>query len=62
MADSAPGADKATNLRDDEASQAGSAPPRAPRWVVVLAGVGAVLALLFVLLHVAGRGLGGHVH
>lgn len=31
-----------------------------PRWVKVFGIIGAVIVLLFVILHVAGRGLGGH--
>jgi hypothetical protein len=33
-----------------------------PRWVKVFGGVAAALLLLFIVLHLAGRGLGGHLH
>jgi len=35
-------------------------PPPTPRWVYVLAVIGAIFAALFVGLHLSGRGLGGH--
>jgi hypothetical protein len=34
--------------------------PSLPRWVVVFGMVAAILVLLFVVLHVAGAGLGRH--
>jgi hypothetical protein len=35
---------------------------RTPRWVKVFAIVAIVLVLLFVIIHLAGGGLGGHTH
>jgi hypothetical protein len=35
---------------------------QAPRWVKVFGVVGIVMILLFVILHGAGLGLGGHMH
>jgi len=35
---------------------------RTPRWVKVFVVIGIVLVLLFVVLHVAGLGLGSHMH
>jgi hypothetical protein len=37
-------------------------PPSTPRWVKVSGIIGIVLILLFVILHLAGLGLGGHMH
>jgi hypothetical protein len=34
-------------------------PPSTPRWVKVFGVIGLVLVLLFVILHLTGRGLGG---
>lgn len=36
--------------------------PDTPRWVKVFAIVTVVLVLLFVVVHLAGRGLGEHMH
>lgn len=35
---------------------------RAPRWVKAFAVAGIILVLVFVMLHIAGLGLGGHMH
>lgn len=35
-------------------------PPPAPRWVKVLGLIAIVIVVVFALLHIAGRGLGGH--
>jgi hypothetical protein len=35
-------------------------PPSTPRWVKVFGIIGIVLVLLFVILHLTGRGFGGH--
>jgi hypothetical protein len=34
--------------------------PPAPRWVKVFGIIGVILVLLFIALHLTGRGLGGH--
>jgi hypothetical protein len=44
----------------DVPSPAGNQPPATPRWVKVFGIIGIVLVLLFVILHLAGRGFGGH--
>ncbi|MEO8180451.1 MAG: hypothetical protein ABI895_16560 [Deltaproteobacteria bacterium] len=36
--------------------------PATPRWVKIFGVVGLVLLVLFVLAHLAGYGLGGHMH
>jgi hypothetical protein len=33
-----------------------------PRWVKVLGMIAFVLVLVFIVLHLTGRGLGGHTH
>ena len=38
----------------------GASPPSAPRWVKVFGVVALVLVLLFVILHLTGRGFRGH--
>lgn len=35
-------------------------PPRTPRWVKVFGLIAIVMVVLFVILHLTGRGLGGH--
>jgi hypothetical protein len=35
-------------------------PPPTPRWVKVFGIIAAALVLLFIILHLTGRGLGGH--
>ena len=45
----------ATRVRPDRES-----PPSTPRWVKVFAIITLVLVLLFVVLHLTGRGFGGH--
>ncbi len=37
-------------------------PPSTPRWVKVFGTIVIVMVLLFVVLHLAGLGLGGHMH
>ena len=37
-----------------------NSPPSTPRWVKILVGVFIFLAILFVILHLMGFGLGGH--
>ncbi len=44
----------------DVHSPAGNQPPATPRWVKVFGIVVIVLVLLFVILHLTGRGFGGH--
>lgn len=44
-----------TGVESGRESDAGT-----PRWVWVFGGVAVVLVLLFVLLHLTGRGLGDH--
>jgi hypothetical protein len=41
-------------------SDSGDGPPGTPRWVKVFGIIGIILVLLFVVLHLTGRGLGGH--
>lgn len=36
-------------------------PPATPRWVLVIGIVAAVLVLLFILMHVMGGGMRGHM-
>jgi hypothetical protein len=36
--------------------------PDTPRWVKVFGLVFALLVVLFIALHLTGRGLGGHLH
>ena len=36
-------------------------PPSTPRWVKVLGIIAIVLTLLFVILHLTGNSLGGHI-
>jgi hypothetical protein len=38
-----------------------ASPPRTPRWVYVFGIAAIVFVLLFVILHLAGGGLGGHM-
>jgi hypothetical protein len=42
-------------------TQTHGAPPRTPRWLKVFGIIALALVLLFVLLHLTGRGLGGHL-
>lgn len=35
-------------------------PPPAPRWVKVLGVIALVIVVVFAMLHLAGRGFGGH--
>ena len=35
-------------------------PPPAPRWVKLLGLLAIVIVVVFAILHIAGRGLGGH--
>lgn len=56
MDDPSPHADgDETGVEPDRESATGT-----PRWVYVFGGVAVVMVLLFVLLHLTGRGLGGH--
>ena len=43
-------------------SPAGNQPPPMPRWVKVFGIIAIALVALFVILHLAGRGFGGHIH
>ena len=36
-------------------------PPATPRWVLVIGIVAAVLVLLFIIMHVVGGGMRGHM-
>lgn len=47
--------DDDTRVRPDSGS-----PPSTPRWVKVFGIITLVLVLLFVILHLTGRGFGGH--
>jgi hypothetical protein len=44
----------------DSHSDTGDEPPGTPRWVKVFGIIAIILILLFVILHLTGRGLGGH--
>jgi hypothetical protein len=44
----------------DPNSDTGAEAPGTPRWVKMFGIVAVILVLLFVILHLAGRGLGGH--
>ena len=44
----------------DVPSPGGNRPPATPRWVKVFGIIVIVLVLLFVILHLTGRGFGGH--
>jgi hypothetical protein len=44
----------------DSDADAGDETPGTPRWVKVFGIIAIILVLLFVILHVTGRGLGGH--
>lgn len=41
-------------------SEHDATPPPAPRWVKLLGLVAIVIVVVFAILHIAGRGLGGH--
>lgn len=45
-----------------EISPTGIEPPPAPRWVKVFGIIAIVLVALFIILHLTGRGFGGHTH
>ena len=49
-----------TNVGPDRGSTT-STPPGTPRWVKVLGIIAIVLILLFVILHLTGLSLGGHM-
>jgi len=42
-------------------SQSHGSPPSTPLWVKVFGIIALALVLLFVVLHLTGRGLGGHM-
>jgi hypothetical protein len=44
----------------EPADQDSNQPPSTPRWVKVFGIVVLVLVLVFLVLHLTGRGLGGH--
>lgn len=44
----------------DIPSTAGNRPPATPRWVWMFGMIVIVLVVLFVVLHLTGRGFGGH--
>ena len=45
---------------DPDSSDETDDDPGTPRWVIVFGGIVIVLVLIFVILHLAGRGLGDH--
>lgn len=47
---------------DSRSADEVESPPRAPRWVKVFGAVAAVLVVVIVGIHVAGGGLGAHMH
>jgi len=44
----------------DTPSPAGNRPPATPHWVKVFGFIAIVFVVLFVILHLIGRGFGGH--
>jgi hypothetical protein len=46
--------------RTDFNSHSGDESPGMPRWVKVFGLIALILVLVFVILHLTGRGLGGH--
>lgn len=60
MANSSPYRDPYEDPGDSPDSPAHGESARAPRWVRVLGFAAAVLALVFVAVHLAWGGLGGH--
>jgi hypothetical protein len=47
-------------LRTGSNSDSADEPPGTPRWVKVFGIIAVIFVLLFIVLHLAGRGLGGH--
>lgn len=47
--------------REPDSNTGNGNPPDMPRWVKVFGIVVGVLALLFVIVHLTGHGIGGHM-
>jgi hypothetical protein len=62
MADPLPYPDSSSDTGDDTSVRPNRrSPPSTPRWVKVSAIIVIVLVLLFVILHLTGLSLGGHI-
>jgi len=53
--------EKSPGNREDAPTAPPLLPPAAPRWVKTFGIVALVLVLLFVVMHLMGRGLSGHM-